>query len=53
MTELFLMVYRSPITQRITGEVFEDRKTADMMAVAIASTHNTQVTVSTLEVDCP
>ena len=53
MTELFLMVYRSPITQKITGEVFEDRKTADMMAVAIASTHNTQVTVSTLEVDLP
>lgn len=53
MTELFLMVYRSPITQKINGEVFEDRKTADMMAVATASTYNTEVTVSTVEVDCP
>lgn len=53
MTEVYLMVYRSPITREIKGELFEDERTANMMAVATATTYHTEVTVRKQEVDLP
>lgn len=53
MTEVYLMVYRSPITREIKGELFEDERTANMMAVATATTYHTDVSVRKQEVDLP
>lgn len=53
MTEVYLMFYRSPITGDVKGEVFEDERTAYMMAVATESTYNTKVKIERKEVDLP
>ena len=53
MTEVFVVVFRSPISGDIQGEVYGSKPVADMMAVAFSSTYNTSVKVMREEVELP
>ena len=53
MTEVFVVVFRSPISGEIQGEVYGSRPFADMMATAFSSTYNTEVQIMRAEVELP
>lgn len=53
ISDVYLVVYRSPVTGNVTGEVFERYEAAQMMAVATETTYRCKVAVFNTRVDVP